>query len=60
MENNNEHKIKIVRPQQGGQARFCRSNADFTLFGGSLGGGKSFGAILSMAEPCLDPNFRAG
>lgn len=59
MEDIKDHKIKIVKPQLGGQARFCRSNADFTLFGGSLGGGKSFGAILSMAEPCLDPNFRA-
>lgn len=58
MENNNEHKIKIVRPQHGGQERFTRSNVDVCFFGGSLGGGKTFGAILSMAEPLLDPGFR--
>lgn len=53
-----EHKIKIIKPQAGGQERFIRSNTDVTFFGGSLGGGKTFGAILSMAEPSLDPGFR--
>lgn len=54
----NERKIKIVKPQDGGQSRFVMSDVDVCWFGGSLGGGKTFGAILSMAEPALDPNFR--
>ena len=58
MAEQNEHKIKIVKPQDGGQSRFVMSNVDVCWFGGSLGGGKTFGAILSMAEPALDPNFR--
>lgn len=58
MDEKNEHKIKIVKPQDGGQTRFVMSNVDVCWFGGSLGGGKTFGAILSMAEPSLDPNFR--
>lgn len=53
-----ESKIKIIKPQPGGQERFVRSNVDVCFFGGSLGGGKTFGAILSMAEPLLDPGFR--
>lgn len=50
---------KTVMPQAGGQTKFVRSNVDVCFFGGTLGGGKSFGAILSVAEPSLDPNFRA-
>ena len=55
---NEQGKIKIIRPQPGGQERFCRSNVDVCFFGGVLGGGKTFGAILSIAEATLDPNFR--
>lgn len=53
-----EHKIKIIKPQPGGQERFIRSNVDVCFFGGSLGGGKTFGAIMSMSEPSLDAGFR--
>lgn len=55
---NSEKRIKIVRPNKGGQERFVMSNIDYCFFGGCLAGGKTFGAILSMAEPLLDPNFR--
>lgn len=50
--------IKVITPQPGGQERFVRSNVDVCFFGGILGGGKTFGAILATAEPTLDPNFR--
>lgn len=52
-------KVKIISPQPGGQDAFVRSSADICIFGGTLGGGKSFGAILANAEPSLDPNYRA-
>ena len=51
--------IKIISPQAGFQERFVRSDVDVAFGGGILGGGKSFAAILSVAEPSLDPNFRA-
>lgn len=54
-----ERKIKIIKPQPGGQDTFVRSSVDICVFGGTLGGGKSFGAILGNAEPTLDPNYRA-
>lgn len=55
----NEPKPKIVRPQAGGQEAFVRSNVDVCFFGGTLGGGKSFGAILCNAEPSIDSQYRA-
>ena len=54
-----ESKIIIKSPQQGGQDLFVRSSVDICIFGGTLGGGKSYGAILANAEPSLDPNYRA-
>lgn len=49
----------IIRPQAGFQERFVRSNIDVVFGGGVLNAGKSFAAILAVAEPSLDPNFRA-
>lgn len=43
----------------GGQELFVRSDVDIAIFGGTLGGGKSFGAILANAEPALDSRYRA-
>lgn len=50
---------KVVTPQEGGQACFVRSNVDVAFFGGTLGGGKTFGSILSVAEAVQDSNFKA-
>lgn len=50
--------IKIVRPSPGGQRHFVRSNVDVCFFGGTLASGKTFGAVMSMAEGSLDPKFR--
>lgn len=49
---------KIFKPQPGFQEKFCRSNADITIGGGNLGGGKTFGALLAMAQYTNLPNFR--
>lgn len=54
-----ETSTKIIRPHAGFQEKFVRTNVDVCFGGGQLAGGKSFGAILSVAEPSLDPRFRA-
>lgn len=51
--------IKIISPQPGFQEKFVQSNVDVVIGGGSMNCGKSYAAILMLAEPCLDPNFRA-
>lgn len=51
--------VKIISPYAGFQEKFVRSNVDVVFGGGSLGAGKSFGAILACAEPSLDPEFKA-
>lgn len=39
---------------------FASSNVDVVFGGGNLGGGKSYGLVLAMAEPLMtDPDFRA-
>ena len=38
---------------------FVSSSVDVVFFGGSLGGGKTAGAILASAEPMKDPLYRA-
>lgn len=50
---------RIIRPQTGGQEMFVSSSVDVVFFGGSLGGGKTAGAILASAEPMKDPLYRA-
>ena len=49
---------KIYRPHEGCQRAMVRSNVDVVFAGGNLGAGKTFGAALSIAEPCLDPRWR--
>lgn len=50
---------RIIQPHKGFQEQFVRSNVDFVVGGGSMGGGKSCGAVLSVAQPTLDGRFRA-
>ena len=52
-------KTKIIKPFEGFQDKFVRSNLDLVIGGGSMGGGKSAAAVLSIAEPVLDSRFRA-
>lgn len=52
-------KQKIIKPFEGFQDKFVRSNLDLVIGGGSMGGGKSAAAVLSIAEPVLDSRFRA-
>lgn len=51
--------VKVIKPQEGFQEAFVRSSLDVVIGGGVLNCGKSFAAILAVAEPSLDPNFRA-
>ena len=50
---------KIVRPFEGFQEKFVRSNVDVCIGGGVLNCGKTFAATLLCAEPSLDPKVRA-
>lgn len=60
----NPTKVEVVKerpslppPQEGPQTDFYNSKADVTFFGGSAGGGKSFGLLLSIAkQEYLDAN----
>lgn len=52
-------KVNIIRPQEGFQEQFCKTNVDFCIGGGVLAAGKTFGAVLSIAEAVTtDGNFR--
>lgn len=48
----------IIRPHLGFQSSFVRTNVDVCFGGSSLGSGKTYGEILSIAEESLDPNWR--
>ena len=52
-------KTKIITPHEGFQDKFVRSNVDFCIGGGSMGGGKTAGAVMMAGEPSLDGRFRA-
>lgn len=50
----------IRQPNKGFQHNFAASSVDIVFGGGCLGGGKSHGIALALAEPLMtDPNFRA-
>ena len=50
---------KIFKPYEGFQDSFVRSNLDLVIGGGSMSSGKSAAAVMMVAEPALDPRFRA-
>lgn len=49
----------IIRPYEGFQEQFVRSNVDFVIGGGSVAVGKTSAATIMVAEPSLDSRFRA-
>lgn len=50
----------LIRPHPGFQESFASSSVDVVFGGGSLGGGKSAGLVLALAEPLMtDGSFRA-
>lgn len=50
----------IIRPQAGFQEQFASSSVDVVFGGGAASAGKSFGLVLSIAEPLMtDSQFRA-
>ena len=51
--------IKIIKPQEGMQELMVRSNCDVIFAGGAMNSGKSYAAILSIAEMIQDPDFCA-
>ena len=48
---------EIFKPQPGPQETFARSPADIVIYGGSAGGGKSFGLLLNAIRYKDTPGF---
>lgn len=46
---------RIIKPQEGPQTEFMATSADICIYGGSAGGGKSYGLLLS---PLMYKNVR--
>ena len=46
-----------IRPQAGPQEAFLSSPADIVIYGGSAGGGKTFGLLLENARHCDNSKF---
>ncbi len=48
-----------IRPQPGPQERFLASTADIVIYGGSAGGGKTYGLLLEALRHVNNPQFGA-
>jgi predicted phage terminase large subunit-like protein len=48
-----------IKPQEGAQMRFLQSRADFAIYGGSAGSGKSFALLLEAARYIHNPGYGA-
>lgn len=49
----------VLRPQQGPQEEFLSSPADIAIYGGSAGGGKTYGCLLESLRHVSVPGFYA-
>ena len=49
--------VKRLAPQEGPQMEFLASDADITVYGGSAGGGKSYGLLLAPVRYMNIPRF---
>ena len=55
-----ERVVNRLKPQAGPQTSFIECGADICVYGGSAGGGKSFGLVLDAARCCQKyPNYGA-
>ncbi len=48
-----------IAPQPGPQEQFLRSAADWVIYGGAAGGGKTYGLLLECLRHCSNPRFGA-
>lgn len=51
--------MKEIRPQEGAQTKFLSSKADFAIYGGSAGSGKSYALLLEAARHIHNPGYGA-
>lgn len=51
--------MQDIRPQPGAQTKFLTSAADFAIYGGSAGSGKSYALLLEAARHIHNPGFGA-
>lgn len=52
-------RVREIKPQPGPQTAFLSSGADFVIYGGARGGGKTFAALLEPLRHVHVPNFNA-
>ncbi|WP_406646881.1 phage terminase large subunit [Aliisedimentitalea scapharcae] len=50
---------RIIRPQEGPQTQFLASSADITIYGGSAGGGKTWGLLMEPLRHVSNGRFGA-
>jgi predicted phage terminase large subunit-like protein len=50
---------EVIRPNEGPQTAFLSTVADVALFGGGMGGGKTFGLLLEAMRHSQNPDYRA-
>lgn len=53
-----QEEIKTLKPQQGPQEAFLRTNADIAIYGGAAMGGKTFSLLLEPLRHIKNPLFR--
>lgn len=49
----------IIKPNEGAQTKFLQAIADFVIYGGGRGGGKTWALLLEAARYCHIPKFNA-
>jgi predicted phage terminase large subunit-like protein len=48
----------VIKPQEGPQEAFLRSDADIAILGGQAGGGKTWALLMDPLRGISDPHFR--
>lgn len=51
--------VKVIKPQAGPQENFLASPADIVIYGGSAGGGKTWGLLMEPLRHVGNPGFGA-
>jgi len=56
---NSTDRLPDITAQEGAQSDFLRCQADYAIYGGAAGGGKSYGIVIDALRGVGDPGFNA-